>query len=377
MHAILNYSFIIYAFYAWAHSSALAQSSISHDSISSKSNLAIPKIQLGNFSISGYFETYYCYDFAQPTASIRQPFLYNYNRHHSFSMNLALLQLHYQKNRFKLNFGGMLGNYVQDNMKDEWGFLKYLYQANIAFQVSRKKNIWLEAGILPSHIGFESAIGKENWNLSRSLLAENSPYYETGIKLSYTSKNQKWLMAGLLTNGWQRIYRNDGNNFPALGHQITYSPTSFFQITSSSYLGFEKINTSIENRFFHHLHSKINFHPKWALTTGFDIGLQSKQNLWNTWYAAILMAQWKPIAQLHLSARVEYFNDENAVLVSLNDEQEFEVLGYSFNLDYQIIPIVLWRLEGRSFYSSEDIFKFQNEEDHFNYFLTTAICVSF
>lgn len=60
---------------------------------------------------------------------------------------------------------------------------------------------------MPSHIGFESAIGKDCWNLTRSILADNSPYYETGIKLGYTSKNEKLYLAGMYLNGWQRIQK--------------------------------------------------------------------------------------------------------------------------------------------------------------------------
>ncbi len=43
---------------------------------------------------------------------------------------------------------------------------------------------------MPSHIGFESAVGSDCWNLTRSILAENSPYFESGIKLNYTNKKQ-------------------------------------------------------------------------------------------------------------------------------------------------------------------------------------------
>jgi hypothetical protein len=40
---------------------------------------------------------------------------------------------------------------------------------------------------MPSHIGFESVISADCWTLTRSLLAENSPYYETGMRLEATS----------------------------------------------------------------------------------------------------------------------------------------------------------------------------------------------
>ena len=60
-------------------------------------------------------------------------------------------------------------------------------------------------------------------NLTRSLAAENSPYFETGAKISYTSDNGKLFLSGLVLNGWQRIARLEGNQTLAFGHQIRIS----------------------------------------------------------------------------------------------------------------------------------------------------------
>lgn len=66
---------------------------------------------------------------------------------------------------------------------------------------------------MPSHLGFESAVGIDCWNLTRSILAENSPYYETGIKLNYTNKKQDLYIAFHLLNGWQKIAITNCNYF--------------------------------------------------------------------------------------------------------------------------------------------------------------------
>jgi hypothetical protein len=41
--------------------------------------------------------------------------------------------------------------------------------------------------------------------LTRSILADNSPYYEAGLKKKLL-KNEKWYLAMYL-NGWQRIQK--------------------------------------------------------------------------------------------------------------------------------------------------------------------------
>lgn len=90
---------------------------------------------------------------------------------------------------------------------------------------------------VPSHIGFESAISKDCWTLTRSILAENLPYYEAGTRLSYTTKNEKWYLIALLLNTGQRIRQEPCNNKPAFGTQATYSPTDRFSIKWSTFTG--------------------------------------------------------------------------------------------------------------------------------------------
>jgi hypothetical protein len=50
---------------------------------------------------------------------------------------------------------------------------KPLLEANIGYKPFAATNFWIDAGVMPSHIGFESAIGSDCWNLTRSILAEN------------------------------------------------------------------------------------------------------------------------------------------------------------------------------------------------------------
>jgi hypothetical protein len=93
----------------------------------------------------------------------------------------------------------MTGNYAKYNLAVESKFFRHIYEANIGYKFSEK--ISVDAGILPSHIGCESAIAKDNWNLSRSILAESTPYYETGIKFNYVP-NEKWTFAFFILNGY-------------------------------------------------------------------------------------------------------------------------------------------------------------------------------
>ena len=146
------------------------------------------------------------------------------------NLNLGFVKANYTTEKVRGNFALMGGTYAQYNLAAEQGLLKNIFEANIGVKISNKKNIWIDAGIMPSHIGFESAIGKDCWNLTRSILAENSPYYESGIKLSYTSTNEKLYLAAMYLNGWQRIQRVIGNQSPAFGTQLIYKLVMIYLI---------------------------------------------------------------------------------------------------------------------------------------------------
>ncbi len=134
----------------------------------------------------------------------------------------------------------MTGTYPNANLATEPGVLKNIYEANIGVKLSSSRNLWLEAGIFGSHIGFESAIGKDCWTLTRSILADNTPYYEAGAKVSYNTPDGKWFLSALVLNGWQRIQRVDGNSLPSFGTQVMFKPTDEITLNSSTFIGTDK-----------------------------------------------------------------------------------------------------------------------------------------
>ena len=242
--------------------------------------------------VSGYLETYFAYDFANPENHTRPSFLYSYNRHNEVALNLGLIKLSYQKQNLRSNIALMAGSYPNSNLAAEPGVLKNIYEANIGFKLSESKNVWIDAGVFSSHIGFESAIGKDCWNLTRSILAENSPYYESGVKVSYTTKNEKLFVSGLILNGWQRMQRVNGNNTPAVGHQITFKPTDKITLNSSSFVGNDAPDSVRVMRYFHNFYGIFQLNEKVGFTIGFDCGAQQvakNDNNFNTWYSPVII----------------------------------------------------------------------------------------
>jgi hypothetical protein len=90
------------------------------------------------------------------------------------------------------------------NYQAESGFLGNLYRGNVAIKLSKENNLWLEAGVFSSHIGFEGFEAKDKWSLTNSLSAENTPYYETGAKISHTSNDRKWFLSAFAGSNMKR-----------------------------------------------------------------------------------------------------------------------------------------------------------------------------
>ena len=331
-------------------------------------------------TISGYMEAYYTYDFNEPETNIRPGFIYSHNRHNEVALNLGFIKANYDNGYVRGNLALMAGSYANANLAAEEGVLKNVYEANAGVKISKKSNLWVDAGIFASHIGFESAVGKDCWTLTRSILADNSPYYESGAKISYTSPSGKWFLSGLVLNGWQRIQRVEGNKTLAFGHQLTYKPNDKVTLNSSSFVGNDKPEAEKRMRYFHNLYGQFQITDKWGLIAGFDIGAEQKEkgsDSYNSWYTPVLIAKYKVTNKLSLTARGEYYCDENGVIIATETPNGFKTFGYSLNLDYSIYNNVVWRIEGRSLNSKDDIFAKGPDFVNTNTFVSTALAISF
>jgi hypothetical protein len=332
--------------------------------------------------ISGYLETYYVYDFSNPADHNRPDFLYSFNRHNEVNLNFGYIQAAYDKDKVRGKLALMTGTYANANLAAEPGVLKNIFEANAGVRISKTKNLWIDAGIFDSHIGFESAIGANCWNMTRSLMAENSPYYQSGAKISFTSKNEKWFLSGLVLNGWQRIQRVQGNQTPAFGHQLTWTPKDKITLNSSSFIGSDTPDSTRKMRYFHNLYGQFQCSQNFGLIAGFDLGAEQKtkgSSSYNVWYCPTLIARYAPTQKLAFAARAEYYSDKKEVIVSTKTPNGFQTFGYSLNMDIQVTENVLWRLEGRTFNSRKDnIFLNRNQNPvGNNYFFGTSLSIVF
>lgn len=329
--------------------------------------------------ISAFLESYYGFDFNQPGASKRLDFLYNHTRQNEVNLNLAKIKLALSHEKYRVNLALHAGTYVQDNYANEQIGLRFISEANIGVSLNNKNTLWIDAGILPSYIGFENAVSSENLTLSRSILAENSPYFMSGIMLNYSPK-KNWKMGVNLNNGWQRIQRVKGNSFPHFGTQLNYiNPRKTAEWNWSTFVGTDDSDQNRRMRYFSNLYWKSTW-KKTSLILGFDFGVQQRfkySKSYHSWFSPVAILKRTIQEKLSLAARAEFYADPSNVLINSTHFSNFKVSAFSMNMDYQILAPISFRLEARYMYSLSPSFRRENLPVFDNFCLLGALSFQF
>lgn len=312
-------------------------------------------------TFGAFVDVYYLYDFSAPEDHERAPFLYSHSRHDEIAVNNAVLSAAYTAGRVRANVALHTGTYVQRNYAAERlngsDLLGMIYQANVGVRLG--KGLWLDAGIMPSHIGFESALSIDNPTLTRSLMAENTPYYEAGAKLGW-EVNDKLTVTGLVLNGWQRIVETDDSK--AVGTQVQYKPAKGVLLNWSTFAGRER-----GNRCFSNLYGTFDLTGAVRLVAAFDVGWQqvtgpAGDKTYRHWFNPNLMARYQPVEKWALAGRLEYYHDpRNLIIPAAEPGNNTLVTGFqtwspSVNFDYFPAKKVALRLEGRLFRCRQPVF---------------------
>lgn len=325
--------------------------------------------------ISALVDIYYAYDFNKPLNKDRQ-YTTQAARHNEFNLNWGLIQADYHTNKVRATLALHTGTYVQFNYAAEPnGLSKLIAQANAGIRLFRKA--WLDVGILPSHIGYESTFSGDNEIYTRALMAENSPYFSTGVQLS-VALSDKMNIKLVLLNGWQNI--TETNDSKSVGINLNYMPTEKLELNYSNYIGNEgdKV-TGRKMRFFNHMYALYQFTQKFHTVIAFDYG---SQELWGSnkngiWHTGMAVAAYNIGEKTEISARVEYYHDKDQIIINTGINQGFQVYGASFNFNYRPVNNVVLRMEGRVYNSRYKIFNAGETAENHNTLLVSSLAISF
>jgi Putative beta-barrel porin-2, OmpL-like. bbp2 len=294
-----------------------------------------------SFELSGYAEVYY--GTQQGGAKQRPDFLYNHTENGP-AVNLAWVKYTIRHNRWQLTAAPMLGTYVKRNLASEPNAVQHIYEASLGYRIN--SNSRLDFGILPSHIGIESNMGAQQINVTRGLLAENTPYYECGLRWSGTNENGlKWAL--LVLNGWQRIALDEGRNWPSFGIQIQHVNAKGRVLNYSNYMGTIGDRVTI----YHNTYGQWNVANNWRVQTELNYeSVPAEKDFvgYSLSVARIFAKKWAAACRVEQvrDNRGQFFRTTYAP-VNLNPG------GWSLNVDYTPYKQLKCRVEARRLWSAK------------------------
>ena len=263
------------------------------------------------------------------------------------TVNLLLGKIAFDAKSWKGEFSMMSGTYSRDNLAHEIGILKNINSMWLSYAPS--ETIDILAGIYSSHIGVESPIGKECLVPTRSIVADNSPYYESGIRIRHQANNA--IYAIHLLNGWQRSSIDSLGILPAIGYEYS-ATTEQLNYRFSGFIGKISHDTSDGIRYYQHLGATYQINPNFIVSASLDIGMQQKKGLQAWIFAPLIMGQWSLNESLKAHGRLEYYHDPEVMIIS--SMSGLSGFGYSMGIDWSYSNAMLFRAEWRQIHAMHD-----------------------
>jgi hypothetical protein len=308
----------------------------------------------------GFVDSYYAYDFGRP-ANFDRPFTTQAARHNEFNVNLAYVEAKVTGARVRGRLALQAGTSVQSNYAGEPAIgsvsgpslSRFIQEAVAGYQIS--PSLWVDGGIFLSHIGVESFISRDNLTYTRSLSADFTPYYESGVKLTWQATPK---LSALFTvvNGWQNISEN--NQDKAVGTRLDYARSSSATFSYYNFVGNEASSNRL--RVFNGVGFRSGLTPTFTLQGNFDYGTQQKaQNPGSSsWWSTGLIGKAQVTPVIGVSGRVERYQDPDQVIVATGTPGGFKATTASVGVDFSPVgpTRVLWRNELRGTWAGDSIF---------------------
>ena len=314
-------------------------------------------------TFGGFIDTYYAYDFGKPPSMDRSfaggaTFTTQPARHNEFNINLAYVEAALSGDRVRGRLALQVGTSVQSNYSAEpsvgaisGGTLsRHIQEAYAGYQVT--PSLWVDGGVFYSHMGLESWASKDNLTYTRSLTAEYSPYYSSGIRAIWAATPK--LTAHLhVVNGWQNI--SETNTDKGVGLRLDFTPSSTVAL---SYYNFFNRETGGRQRIFNGAGVKLTPNAQTTLLAQFDVGSLAATDGGNgsNWYGFTVIGKRALTNKLALVGRVERFDDEDQVNIATGLSDPFRGNGFSAGLDVTPHARLLWRTELRGFSNKDAVF---------------------
>jgi hypothetical protein len=295
-------------------------------------------------SLKILWESYLGYNFNE-NKSFQSAHLYNHYHLQKPRINYAQIDWKKEFPDWTVQIGIHDGDYVRRNYSDQPQWAQLISIAQLQYSPKNIKQLKLTAGIFPSHIGFESAWVQNNLTLSRSLLAENSPYFESGFHAQYGAKNGSWNIGVLALTGWQQASLVSPIRKPSWGWSSNFVIKDNIQVSYNGFFGYQNTTGTVK-RSYHNFYS--NFQKgKWKSILGFDFGQAFINQKSIHWYSPVVIFG-KQINESWSSAfRLESMIDPNQFILLDEDQKIIQKSTLGLTVEFKTKNQFFFRLEGK------------------------------
>lgn len=316
-------------------------------------------------SFGAFVDAYYAYDFGRPK-SLDRLFTTQAARHNEFNISLAYVEAKIESVRIHGRIALQAGTAVQSNYAGEPrvgavsgpDVSRFIQEAVAGFAITPRVRI--DAGIFFSWIGMESFISRDNLTYTRSLSADFTPYYASGVRAV-------WQVSPVLgatfavVNGWQNV--SETNQDKAVGVRLDYAISPATTLCYYDFFGNELDSRRL--RTLNGVGIKSNPTKTTSIQANFDYGTQEKTNNAgrSSWHSEGLIGRWRASSRVAMSARGELYHDPDQVLVVTGSRAGFNVSMVSVGVDATPSEIagIVWRNEIRATWADSTIFADRSE----------------
>ncbi len=308
-------------------------------------------------TFGAFVDAYYAYDAGRPLTFDRG-YTTQAARANEFNVNLAHVEATMSGARLRGRLALQAGTSVQSNYAGEPtngaisgpSLARHLQEAYVGYQVSDR--LWVDAGIFFSNMGVEGWVSSDNVTYTRSLVADYSPYYSTGVRAVFQASPR--LVARVdLVNGWQNI--SETNTDKAVGTRLDFTPREGVTLSHYLYAGTETLGRM---RLFTGVSALAAVSPKVKLEAEFDVGQQGEADGSgnDSWMGGVLAARFALSPRVAFVARGELYHDADQAIIVTGGPDGFKATGGSLGLDFAPGDGFMWRTELRTLSADAPLF---------------------
>lgn len=304
--------------------------------------------------VSGIVDTYFTYNFNEPTTGTFTPYHSFDVKHNQFSV--ALVELAFAKPaaeddrigfRVDLQYGQVAQVFNTDPLDNnnmlnvQQGYVSYLAGKGLTFDV----------GKFVTPIGTEPTEAHLNNNYSRAFLYQFGPFYHVGARVSYPV-HPKVSLGGMVVNGWNAT--GDNNSGKSVGVGVTVTPSPKFTFIQNFLFGPEQTDNADDSRTYSDTNLAVVLSDKMTTGLNYIYGSDAVSGSSVSWQALALYFKGQITPTFALSPRYEWFDDPDGFGFATGIPQTMQ--EFTITAEMKHSKGLLMRVEYRRDWSDQDVF---------------------